>query len=124
MTNHRPGRVGDRIREMLARLLREEVRDPRIGFVTVTDVDLASDLKSARVYVSMLGDDTEETLLALNRSAGFLQRGLARQGGLRFTPQLRFHLDQSMAGGFRVEQLLEEVRPDPSAEDEPLEETE
>jgi len=124
MTNHRPGRVGDRIREMLARLLREEVRDPRIGFVTVTDVDLASDLKSARVYVSMLGDDTEETLFALNRSAGFLRRALARQGGLRFTPQLRFHLDQSMADGFRVEQLLEEVQRDSPAEDEPHEDAE
>ena len=118
MTSHRPGRVGEHIREVLARLLREEVRDPRIGFVTVTDVDLAPDFKSARVYVSMLGDDTEETLFALNRSAGFLRRALARQGGLRFTPQLRFHLDESLAGGFRVEQLLDEVHAESPPEDD------
>jgi ribosome-binding factor A len=102
--------VADLIRQEIARLLREEVRDPRIGFVTVTDVELSQDLRHARVFVSTLDPDAERTLLALNRAVPFLRRGLARHAGLRFTPQLRFLLDSAVTTGSRVENLLDGLR--------------
>jgi ribosome-binding factor A len=109
MTHKRPDRVADRIREELARLLNEKARDPGLGFVTLTGVDLSPDMRHARVFVSVLGPDPEPTLEALRRATPFLRRGLARRAGLRFTPQLRFALDPAVAAGTRVEQLLQEI---------------
>jgi ribosome-binding factor A len=110
----RSERIADLIRQELARLLREEVRDPRIGFVTITEVDLSPDLKHARVYLTTMGDDREATLKALGRAAPFLRRSLAAGCNLRFTPQLRFLFDESVDTGFRVERLLQDTK----AEDE------
>jgi len=122
VTHHRPDRVADRIREELARLLNEEARDPGLGFLTVTGVELSPDMRHARVYVSVLGPDQERALDALRRATPFLRRGLARSAGLRFTPQLRFFPDPAVAAGIRVEELLREIHePDDRApqEDEP-----
>jgi len=77
-------------------------------------VDVSPDLKHARVFVSAM-QDREETLDGLNRAAPFLRRALARRAGLRFTPQLRFLLDESIVTGFQVEEILRDVAP----EDEP-----
>ena len=110
MSHNRSERVADQIRAELARLLAEEVRDPRIGFVTVTAVELSPDMRNARVYVSILGDDPETSLRALRRATPFLKRGIARRAGLRFTPELRFAIDESISGGFRIEKLLGEIR--------------
>ena len=109
MTSHRPERVADRIREELARLIREEVRDPGLGFVTVTDVHLSPDLRNARVWVSVLAEDPRPTLDALRRATPFLRRSLARVAGLRFTPELHFAADRSAETGFRVERMLKEI---------------
>ena len=121
MSHHRSERVADQIRAELARLLAEEVRDPRIGFVTVTAVELSPDMRHARVFVSALGDDLEQTLRALRRATPFLKRGLARRSGLRFTPELKFLHDSSISTGFRVEKLLHDLLPeeeDPSGHGE------
>jgi ribosome-binding factor A len=118
LSHHRHERVADRIREVLARLLREEVRDPRIGFVTLTDVRLSPDLRHARVFVSMLGGDAERRIAALRRAAAFLRRSLAREAALRFTPELQFVFDDSVAGGFRIERLLDRTREDADTEPE------
>jgi len=111
MTHHRPDRVADRIREELARLLHEEARDPGLGFVTLTGVELSPDMKYARVFFSALGSDPERTLDALRRATPFLRRGLARGAGLRYTPQLHFVADPAVASGIRVEELLREIHP-------------
>lgn len=118
--DHRRQRLGDVIREEIARLLREEVRDPRIGFVTLTDVEMSPDLRHARVFVSILDADGPASLAALQHAAPFLRRALAHRAGLRFTPELRFVIDESIDGGFRVDKLLEEVRAsdEESADDE------
>jgi ribosome-binding factor A len=110
VSHHRPERVADQIRAELARMLAEEVRDPRIGFVTVTAVELSPDMRNARVFVSVLGDEPEASLRALRRATSFLKRGIARRAGLRFTPELRFAIDDSISGGFRIEKLLGEIR--------------
>jgi len=107
--SYRNIRIADQIRRELARLLREEVRDPRVGFVTLTEVDLSPDLKHARVYVTTMAEDRESTLEALKRATPFLRRSLARRGNLRFTPQLRFMIDESVETGFRVERLLQDI---------------
>jgi ribosome-binding factor A len=118
MTHQRPVRVADRIREELARLLNEEVRDPGLGFVTLTGVDLSPDMRHARVFVSVLGSETEPTLEALRRATPFLRRGLARGAGLRFTPQLRFTLDPAVTSGSRVDVLLREIHGERDGEPE------
>jgi ribosome-binding factor A len=113
MTIRRPERVADIIRLELARVLREDVRDPRVGFVTLTDVQLSPDLRSARVFVSTLDDqDEQSTLEALERATPFIRRALARSAELRFTPRLQFVFDGSLATGSRVESLLKEIRPE------------
>lgn len=121
--SQRAERVGERIQAELARLLREEVRDPRIGFVTVTGVSLSPDLKNARIWISVLGSDPDESVQALNRAASFLRRRLARDAGLRFTPQLQFAFDASVEGGQRVESILADLHDageslEPGSEDE------
>ena len=107
---HRNQRLADRVREEIARLIREEVRDPRVGFVTVTGVDLSPDLRHANVFVSILGENQDESLRALRRAAPFLRRGVAQHAGLRFTPELRFEIDESIDTGFRVDEVLEGIR--------------
>jgi ribosome-binding factor A len=110
MSPRRSERVADLIRREIARLLREEVRDPRIGFVTITDVELSADLRNSRVFVSTLDTDADQTLAALNRAVPFIRRGLARQASLRFTPRLRFLIDRGVTAGTRVDGILEELR--------------
>ena len=109
MSTKRSGRVADQVRQELASLLRDGVRDPRVGFVTLTDVELSPDLRHARVFVSFIGDDPESSLRALRRAAPFLRRSLARTAGLRFTPELRFEIDTSIDSGFRVDRILDEI---------------
>jgi len=110
MTVRRVERVADRLRQILARLLGEGLRDPRVGFVTVTEVRVSPDLRYARVFVTSLGPgDPRSAVEALNHAVPFLRRSLAREAGLRFTPELRFLLDDVEESGRRVDHLLDEI---------------
>jgi len=104
-------RVNEAIREVLSEAIAAGLKDPRIGFVTVVSVDTAPDLRSARVYVSVLGDEEarEASLQGLERSHGYLQSLLAGQLALRRTPQLKFIYDDSIERGMRIEKLLKEI---------------
>jgi ribosome-binding factor A len=116
----RADRVADRIRRVLADLIREEVRDPRVGFVTLTDVKLSPDLRHARAFVTILGSDRRaEALAALNRAVPFLRRALARRGGLRFTPDIRFYGDDVEESGQRMDEILDRIREDRGGGDGP-----
>jgi ribosome-binding factor A len=116
----RTERVGEQIRDVLARMLREEVTDPRIGLVTLTRVDVAPDFSNARVFWSALtpkptapgeGAEADPTVAAgLASAAGFLRRGLARELSLRRTPELHFVHDPSLAEGAHMLALLQELR--------------
>ena len=116
--NRRTERVSEQLRAELARLLREEVSDPRIGLVTLTRVDLAPDFGNANVFWSALPtkgdpDDREErTQEGLARAASFLRRRLAEELPLRRVPELRFRHDPSLALGSDVLGLLREIRDD------------
>ena len=120
MTTHRPERVADVTREHLARLLREELRDPRVGFVTITDVRVSPDLRHARVFVSQLGPATDRlaSVAALNRAVPFLRRELARIALLRRTPEIIFEEDPTLESGARVDHILDELRRDQPEKDE------
>jgi ribosome-binding factor A len=103
-------RVNEVIREVLGAAITTDLKDPRIGFVTVTDVDTSPDLRTARVYVSVLGseEDRERTLEGLRSSHGFLQSRIAAELRIKRTPTLTFHYDESVERSLRVSRLLED----------------
>lgn len=103
-------RVNEAIREVVADSLAAGLKDPRIGFVTVTHVDTSPDLRSARVSVSVLGDQDErsKTLDGLNSARGFLQSRIGSELGLKRTPELSFEYDESLERGDRITRLLDE----------------
>jgi ribosome-binding factor A len=108
-------RVNEAIKEALAQAV-GELKDPRIGFVTVTGVDTTPDLRQARVYVSVLGSDKkrEQTLEGLASAHGVLQARLANELRMKRTPQLAFEYDRSVDYGVRISQLIDEHAPDDS----------
>ena len=106
-------RVNEAIRETLAEAI-GELKDPRIGFVTVTGVKTSPDLRQARVYVSVLGTERkrEKTLQGLESAHGVLQAKLATELRMKRTPQLAFQFDPSVQEGMRMSQLIDELAPD------------
>ena len=102
-------RVNEAVREVLSARLAEGLKDPRIGFVTVTAVDTSPDLRHARVYVSVLGDEDarQETLAGLASSHGYLQGHIAHELRLKRTPTLDFVYDDSVDRGMRIRDLLD-----------------
>ena len=103
-------RVGDYLQRELAVLIQRELRDPRLGMVSITAVDVSRDLAHARVYFTLLGCDTPEEAKpsadVLNRAAGFLRSGLARDAAMRTVPRLRFQFDSSVGRGRDLEALI------------------
>src|SRR5947207_12697304 len=102
-------RVNEAMREVLSDALTQDLKDPRIGFVTVTAVETSPDLRHARVYVSVLGDRAarEETLAGLQRAHSVLQGAIADQLHLKHTPELKFVYDETVERGMRINELLE-----------------
>jgi ribosome-binding factor A len=105
-------RVNEAVREVLSEAL-GELKDPRIGFVTVTGVETSPDLRHARVFVSVLGDERkrERTLAGLAAAHGVLQARIARELRMKRTPQLAFEYDQSVERGVRMARLIDELAP-------------
>ena len=103
-------RVNELMREVIGSAITSELEDPRIGFVTVTSVDTSPDLRSAKVYVSVLGDeaDREASLTGLRSSAGILQSAIASEMRIKRTPTLTFHYDDTPERGVRITRLLED----------------
>ena len=107
----RPDRVADQIRAEITALLARDVKDPGIGFVTVTSVRVTADLQLARIYYSALGDEAarKQTKRALDRALPFLRRQIASRLRLRRAPELVFHFDDSLDRQDRIEELLREI---------------
>ena len=103
-------RVNEAIREILGDAITTDLKDPRIGFVTVTDVDTSPDLRAARVYVSVLGseEEREASLAGLRSSHGVLQSKIASGMRLKRTPTLTFEYDESVDRGARISRLLDD----------------
>lgn len=103
-------RVGDLMREEIADILLHKVKDPRVGFVTVTGVELSDDLRHAKVFVSIYKDEEKETTLkAIEVAKGFIRRELGKRMSLRFIPELFFRLDKSIEYGAKIDRILKEI---------------
>lgn len=113
----RTSRIGEVIMRELAQMIQQEVSDPRVGMVTVSHVDVSSDLKYAKVYVTRLtgvesDQDVDECIEGLTNAAGFLKRGIAKRVEIRSVPELRFYYDKSLEHGFRMDELIAKANKD------------
>jgi ribosome-binding factor A len=111
MSSERMRRVDEAIRQVVGEAVAGELKDPRVGFITVTDVRTSADLSHARVYVSVLGDaeQREASMDGLNSAHGYLQSRIASQLHLKRTPTLAFAYDDTLDRALRVDALLEEI---------------
>lgn len=113
----RTSRIGEVIMRELAQMIQQEVSDPRVGMVTVSHVDVTSDLKQAKVYVTRLNgveseNDAKECIAGLTNAAGFLKRGIAKRVEIRTIPDLRFLYDKSLEHGFHMDELIAKANKD------------
>ncbi len=104
--------MAEEMRRLLSSIIARDVKDPRLGFLTITRVILSNDLQHAAVYVSVLGDEEEErqTLDILQRVRGYLRREVGHALGVRITPELTFKLDHSIEEGSRVLKIMQDLR--------------
>ena len=116
MQGKRLDRVNQLIKEEVSNLLQRELKDPRLGFVTVTEVETSKDMRVAKVFVSVLGDEKQwkSSLAALASARGFVRNWLRQHLDLRVTPEIDFRADRSMEHAARIQSLLKQVK-DPVA---------
>jgi ribosome-binding factor A len=120
MDNRRLNRVGGAIKEEISRLLLREIKDPRIGFVTITRVHVSKDLRSVKVYFSVLGDQSvrADSLTGLNSAKGFVRRELGRRLRLRYVPDIVFSFDPSLEEMSRLAEVIHEIHEGEKSGDE------
>jgi ribosome-binding factor A len=113
MASRRTLKAAEAIREVVSMAILVEIQDPRVRDVTVTRVEVAPDMRSAKVHVSVMGDEKKQqlSLRGLESSAGFLQTKVARRIDTRYTPRLSFVLDQGVKKSIEVQRILNEVLP-------------
>lgn len=117
----RANRVGEQMKKELSEVIGRKIKDPRIGFVTVTDVAVTGDLQQATVYISVLGDEEqkENTLKGLSKATGFIRSEIGQRIRLRKTPEISFEFDESVAYGNRIESLITQIHSEqPANKDE------
>jgi ribosome-binding factor A len=122
VSGHRAVQVGAQVREEIMQIIHRELKDPRIGFVSITEVRMSSDLRSARVRISVLGDEDEgrATLAGLRSATGLIRHQLGRRlENLKFTPELRFEIDPSIEYSVRISKTLREILPPEQTSEEP-----
>lgn len=112
MSDLRANRVAEQMKKELGDILTRKIKDPRVGFVTITDVEVTGDLQQAKVFVSILGDDQEkhDSLLGLAKAKGFIRSEIGKRIRLRKTPELIFEFDEAHEYGNRIETLLRELK--------------
>lgn len=122
MMSHRAHRVGEQMKKELSDIIGRKIKDPRIGFVTVTGVEVTGDLQQATVFISVLGDEDqkENTLKGLAKAKGFIRSEIGNRIHLRKTPEILFEWDESVAYGNRINSLLHQLHSD----EKPLEKNE
>ncbi|NHM29838.1 30S ribosome-binding factor RbfA [Neobacillus terrae] len=114
--SHRANRVGEQMKKELSDIIGRKIKDPRIGFVTVTDVQVTGDLQQAKVYISVLGgeEQRENTLKGLAKAKGFIRTEIGQRIRLRKTPEIVFEFDESIDYGNKIETILHEIHKDES----------
>lgn len=111
MDNTRTNRVAEQMKKEIGDIVNQKVKDPRIGFVTVTDLTLTNDLQQATVYISVLGDEQEkeETLVGLSKAVGFVRTEVGKRVRLRKVPEITFSFDEAHAYGNKIDSILREL---------------
>ncbi|HLR61850.1 MAG TPA: 30S ribosome-binding factor RbfA [Lentibacillus sp.] len=111
MSNIRANRVAEQIKKELGELIGQKIKDPRVGFVTVTDVEVTGDLQQAKIFISVLGseDEKHETLVGLAKAKGFIRSEIGKRIRLRKTPEITFEFDESLEHGNRIEEILRDL---------------
>src|SRR2546426_6146900 len=115
MTSYRADQVGEQVREEIMSIIQRDLKDPRIGFVSITAVRMSPDLRSARVRVSVLGDESQQrdSLSGLRSATGLIRRQLGRRlQNLKFSPELRFEIDPSIEYSIHISKRLREILPE------------
>jgi len=108
----RANRVAEQMKKEMSDIISRRLKDPRVGFVTVTDVEVSGDLQQAKVYITVLGDEDAkaETLKALEKAKGFIRSEIGSRIRLRKTPEIFFEFDESIEYGNRIEKLISELK--------------
>ena len=116
----RADKVAEAIKREVSVMLTQDIKDPGVHFVTVTLVETADDLRHARIFVSVLGDEEtrKETMAGLDRAKGYLRRELGRRLQLRYTPDIHFHLDKSLDHAMKIKGILNEIKAGEKPKDE------
>ncbi|WP_138414755.1 30S ribosome-binding factor RbfA [Aquibacillus sediminis] len=111
MSDIRANRVGEQMKKELGDIIGRKIKDPRVGFVTVTDVEVTGDLQQAKVFISVLGEDKQkqDTLIGLAKAKGFIRSEIGKRIRLRKTPELFFEFDEAIETGNRIEHILREL---------------
>lgn len=115
MSSTRIQRMTKLLKEEISRIIREEINDPRLGFISITDIEMTPDLRVAHIHVSVYGTPAEQddSIAVLERASRFLRGELGKQVEMRYTPVLQFHLDRSIERGARIFELLKETTETP-----------
>ncbi len=120
MATRRQKQVAELLHQEISQLIQYRTQDPRLGFVTVTDVEISPDLRQARVYVTVLGNDVDaqSTLEGLASASGYFRRELGQSLALRHVPQLSFQLDTSLEYGMHIDKILDSIKQEQDEQDE------
>jgi len=112
MSQERMQRVNEQMRKEIGKIIHDQLKDPRIGFVTITKVDVTADLRLARVYFSVLGTKKQQrdTQVGLSRSAGFIRKTVGQKMKLRYTPEVMFRPDKSAEYSIRISEVLDKIK--------------
>jgi|SRR5690625_2695607 len=110
MSNIRANRVAEEIKKEMGDIVTRKLKDPRIGFVTITDVEVTGDLQQATIYISVLEKDQKEaTLVGLSKANGFIRSEIGKRIQLRKTPEITFEFDEALERGTRIEEILRDL---------------
>jgi ribosome-binding factor A len=118
MQGSRADRVSSQLEEEIGRLIQRQLKDPRIGFVSITKVVLSRDLRHAKVFFSTYGDEAakQRSLEGLRSALGFIRGELGRRLTLRYIPELEFHIDESMEYAFHIEEIIQQIKKEQKGE--------
>ncbi len=114
MAQYRTGRLSEEFKKEISDIIKNDLKDPRVGFVSVVFVEMSGDLRHAKVYVSVLGDEKEvqNSMAALKSATGFIRREMSQRIHLRYTPEITFFYDDSIAHGVKISKILADVLPE------------
>jgi ribosome-binding factor A len=112
MSNVRANRVAEQLKKEVSDIIQRELKDPRIGFITITDVDVTGDLQQAKVFITVYGEEEErkQTFDGLEKAKGFIRSEAGKRIQLRKTPEISFEFDESIERGNRIETLIREMK--------------